>query len=247
MAKFDMGAAWDDSVSLLKSHTTLTGAIAAVFLFVPSLAIAWFGPTPIEARGGTLDQLLTAFRANALQFLPYQLVAAVFALVGTVAILRLWLSRSGTSVGEAIGFALRLLPTLIVLQILTGLILGMGFILLIIPGLYLIGRLALVSPVLADGGLYNPIEALAASWALTRGNGWSIFFFLFLVMIALGITMLILTGVVSLVAGSGPGIGHIISGFLEAALGAVASMVSLAISAAAYRQLAMPRSAGVFE
>ncbi|WP_374525041.1 hypothetical protein [Sphingopyxis sp.] len=248
MAKFDMGAAWEDSIALLKAHSALTGAIAAVFLFLPTLVVAWFGPAPAEPpAGATVDQILTIFQDNIRQVLPYQLGVALFALVGTVAILRLWLSRTGTSVGEAIGFAFRLLPTMIVVQILTGFILGLGFILLIVPGLYLIGRLALVSPVVADRGLYNPLEAIGESWNLTRDNGWSIFFFLFLVMIVVGITVGIVTLVVSAVVGAEPGAGRIISGFFESALGVAASMLSIAISTAAYRQLASGGDAGVFE
>ena len=239
MAKFDMGAAWEDSVALLKSHTTLTGTIAAVFLFLPSLAVAWFGPAPMEPpQGATLEQISTTFQQNVWQMLPYQLTVAVFAVVGTVAILRLWLSRTATSVGEALAFAARMIPTLIGLQILTGLIVGIGFVLLIIPGLYLIGRLALVSPLVADRGIGNPVEAIRTSWDMTRDNGWAIFFFLLLVTIVIVIIMLILMGVVSVVTGTAPGIGHIVSGFLESALGVAATMVTIAISAAAYRQLA---------
>ena len=248
MTKFDMGAAWQDSIALLKSHTALTGTVAAVFLFLPALAVAWFGPTPIEPpKGATVDQIMATFQANVFQMLPYQLVVALFAVTGTIAILRLWLSRTGTSVGEAIGFALRLLPTVIILQILTGFLLGIGFVLLIIPGLYLIGRLAVVSPVVADRGLFNPVAAIGESWRLTRGNGWAIFLFLFLVMLVVGIALLILIGVVGAVTGSGPGIGHIVSGFVGSAAGVAASLVSIAISAAIYRQLAMSGASGVFE
>lgn len=248
MVKFDMGAAWEDSVALLKSHGALTGAIAAVFLFLPTLAVAWFGPVPVEPpKGATLDQIITVFQDNIRQSLPYQLGVALFAVAGTVAILRLWLSRTGTSVGEAIGFALRLLPTMIVIQILTGLILGFGFVLLIIPGLYLVGRLALVSPAVADQGLYNPLDAIGTSWNLTRDNGWSIFLFLFLVMLVVGITVGIVTLAVSAIVGSEPGAGRIVSGFFESGLGVAASMISIAISAAAYRQLASGAPPGVFD
>jgi len=247
MAKFDMGAAWDDTVALLKSHTTLTGTIAAVFLFLPSLAVAWFGPTPVEPpAGATLNQIIATLQENFWQMLPYQVVVALFAIVGTLAIQRLWLSRAATSVGEALSFALRLLPTLIVLQILVGLILGLGFLLLIIPGLYLVGRLALISPIIADRGVYNPLDAIAQSWAMTRGNGWAIFFFLFLVTVVLVIVLMIITGVVGVITGAGPGIGHIVSGFFESAVGVVATMVTIAISAAAYRQLASGADPEVF-
>jgi hypothetical protein len=52
MPKFDMGAAWEDSMVLLRSHGALTWAIAAVFLFLPTLAVSWFGPTPIQPATG---------------------------------------------------------------------------------------------------------------------------------------------------------------------------------------------------
>ena len=123
MAKFDMGAAWDDSLALLKSHSALTGTIAAVFLFLPALAVAWFGPAPIEpAAGADLQQVIATFRENVWQMLPYQLVVALFALVGTVAILRLWLARAATSVGEALTFAATLLPTMIGVLMMPGVI-----------------------------------------------------------------------------------------------------------------------------
>ena len=38
---------------------------------------------------------------------------------GTVAIMRLWLSRSSTSVGEALGFAASMLLTILAVQILS--------------------------------------------------------------------------------------------------------------------------------
>lgn len=247
MAKFDMGAAWEDSLVLLKSHNALTGTIAAVFLFLPALAVAWFGPAPIEpAEGATIDQIYTALQENLWQMLPYQIAIGLFAVVGSVAILRLWLSRAATSVGEALVFAAKLLPTLIAVQILTGLMMGVGFILLIVPFLYLIGRLALVSPIIADRGLFNPIEAISESWRMTRGNGWAIFFFLFLVMVVIVIAMMIVGGIIGAALGADAGVGRIVSGFFESAIGVVATMVSLAISAAVYRQLAVRGDGDIF-
>lgn len=238
MAKFDMGAAWEDSVALLKSHAALTGAIAAVFFFLPTLAIAWFGPAPIEpADGANIQQVLAALQENGRQVLPYQLGAALLALIGTIGVLRLWLSRSGTSVGEALTFAATLLPTMIAVQILTGLMIGAGVLLLIVPGLYLVGRLAVVPAVVADRGNYNPIEAIRTSWELTRNNGWAIFFFLFLVTLVIVIAALIIGGIAGIFAGGGEGFGHMLGGLIEAAFGAVGSLVSIAISAATYRQL----------
>ncbi len=243
MTKFDMGAAWDDAVQLLRSHSGLTGTIAAVFLFLPALAVAWFGPVPIEPpSGATVDQIMATFRENIRQMVPGSLIVALFTIAGTLAILRLWLSRAGTSVGEALSFALTLFPTLVVAHLLAGIMLALGFILLIVPGLYLVGRLALIAPAVADRRIRNPMAAIGESWRLTQGNAWSIFFFLFLVALVFGIASVILGSLVGLVGGTGAGIGRILSGLVEAGFGAVASFVSIAVSAAAYRQLAVRRS-----
>lgn len=247
MVKFDMGAAWDDMLQLLKSHPALIGTIAGVFLFLPALAVAWFGPTPIEPPAGAdFNQVMATFQESFRQMIPGQVFVALCALIGTAGILRLWLSRTGTSVGEALTFALTVFPTLLAIQILSGLAIGLGLILLIIPGVYLIGRLALVSPSVADRGLYNPIEAIKASWDLTRNNGWAVFFFLFLVALVIVIVALIIGGVVSVVAGTEPGFGRMLGGFVEAAFGAIGSLASIAVSAAAYRQLAVRTSSDVF-
>ena len=248
MVKFDMGAAWDDTLQLLKSHTALVGTIAGVFLFLPALAFAWFGPVPIEPPAGAdFEQFVTTMRESFRQMFPGQLVVALATMIGSVAILRLWLSRTDISVGEALTFGLMLFPTMIATQILSGVAIGIGFILLIIPCLYLIGRLALVAPAIADRAIYNPIEAIRTSWDLTRNNGWAVFFFLFLVNLVIVIAALIIGGIVAVIFGSEPGIGRMLGGFVEAAFGAIGSLVSVAVSAAAYRQLALRTSSDVFQ
>jgi uncharacterized membrane protein len=58
--------------------------------------------------------------------------------------------------------------------ILTGIIYGAGFILFIIPGLFLIVRLALTNFALIDENLY-PIDSIKRSWTLTSGRYWQLF------------------------------------------------------------------------
>lgn len=270
MAKFDMGAAWEDSMTLLKSHSALTGTIAAVFLFLPTLAVSWFGPTPIEpAAGATFDQMMTTFRESARQAVPYQLLVAVIAAIGGIGILRLWLSRSSVSVGDALTFAFKMIPTMIAVQFLMGLAIALIAVALIVPGAaiggapgmlllfvgliafaalcaYLWGRVAVVSPLIADRVQYNPAAALQESWALTRDNGWRIFLFLFLVTLVLFIGAMIVGLIIGVVAGTGEGVGRILTGFAEAGFAAISGIVTLAISAATYRQLTIGADGGVF-
>jgi hypothetical protein len=271
MVKFDMGAAWDDTQQLLKSHSALIGTIAGVFLFLPSLGVAWFGPTPIEpAANATFDQILTTFQESARQAMPYQLLIAVVAAIGGVGILRLWLSRSSVSVGDALTFAIKMIPTVIAVQLLMGVAVGLVAVLLIVPGaaiggapgilllivgllvfaglcFYLWGRIAVVSPLIADHVQYNPVVALKDSWALTRDNGWRIFLFLFLVTLVLGIIGAIVGAVSSVFGGSGEGIGHMVAGVVMAGFATVSGVVSLAITAAIYRQLVLRSSSDVFQ
>jgi len=271
MPKFDMGAAWDDSKVLLRSHSTLTGTIAAVFLFLPTLAVGWFGPTPIApADGASLEQVMAAFRENAGQTVPYQLLVSIISAIGGVGILRLWLSRSGTSVGDALLFAIRMIPTMIAVQLVLGVALGLGALLLLMPGIaasggpvgmllvliglilllglsaYFWGRLAVVSPVIADREVRNPVTALQTGWALTRDNGWRIFLFMFLVALVIVVVAALVGGVVGAVAGTSDGIGRILTGLVQGVVAAVGGLISVAIAAATYRQLVVRDGGNVF-
>jgi len=53
-------------------------------------------------------------------------------------------------------------------------IIGLGFLMLIVPGIIFACRLAFVNYLIIDRKM-EAIEALKASWAMTRGHGWTIF------------------------------------------------------------------------
>ena len=270
MPKFDMTAAWDDSVVLLRSHSALTGTIAAVFLFLPTLAVSWFGPVPIEpAANASMQQVQAAFLESARAAMPYQLLIALIAAIGGVGVLRLWLSRTGTSVGDALGFALRMVPTVIGVQLLLGAAVALAALVLVMPGAafggpggillaiiglslllglcaYFWGRLALVSAIIADRSESNPLTVIRESHALTRGNGWRVFFFLFLVTLVVLIAAVLVGGAFVALSATSPGVARLLSGLAEAGVAAVGGLVSLAVTAAAYRQLAAPERENVF-
>jgi hypothetical protein len=262
MVKFDMGAAWDDSMTLLRSHSALTGAIAAVFLFLPTLAVSWFGPTPIEpATGASLEQAIAAFQDSMRQAIPYQVLVSLIAAIGGIGILRLWLARTSTSVGDALAFALKMIPTVIAVQLIMGVSIVLAGVILVTPGAliggvvgalfallgaiaflvvaaYIWTRVSVALAAVADREFYNPLGALQESWALTRGNVGRIFLFFFLVMLV----VVIVSGIIGLIGyaafGSAEGVGRILSGLIEAGAAAVGGLISLAITAATYRQIA---------
>jgi hypothetical protein len=59
-------------------------------------------------------------------------------------------------------------------NLLTGIIIGFGIIMLIVPGIIFACRLAFVPYLVMDQKM-DVMDALKASWDMTRGHGWSIF------------------------------------------------------------------------
>ena len=271
MPKFDMGAAWDDTVVLLKSHSALTGIIVAVFLFLPTLAFGWLGPDPIEPPAdATFDQILMLMRESVQQAVGFQLLVSLLGMIGGMAVLRLWLSRAGTSVGEALVFAVKMLPTMIAIQFLLGLCAALIAVLSLMPALaagssaigiflafvgvsfligllaYLWGRLSIISPVVADQVVYNPFAAIQHSWRLTRHNGWRVFLFLLLVVVVILVAALIAYLIISVLPGADDGVGRFLKGVVDGGFTAAVGFVLLAVTAATYRQLAMRGGREVF-
>ncbi len=63
---------------------------------------------------------------------------------------------------------------IILANLLTFAIIGIGFVFLIIPGIILACRLAFVSYLVMDKNM-EPVAAVEKSWEMTRGYGWKIF------------------------------------------------------------------------
>ncbi len=90
--------------------------------------------------------------------------------------------------------------------ILSIIIIILGFIALIIPGIYIMIRLALASPATVLENR-SPVDSLKRSWAITAGNWWSIFWILF----AIGIVVAIIRITFSIPS---PVLGYLVDGFL---------------------------------
>jgi len=63
---------------------------------------------------------------------------------------------------------------IILANLLTFAIVGLGFVFLIVPGIILACRLAFVSFLVMDKNM-EPVAAVEKSWEMTRGHGWKIF------------------------------------------------------------------------
>jgi hypothetical protein len=234
---FSYNAVWDDTVRMLKGNASLLLPIAGAFLFLPAALAAYVVPPPVQAE--TLAPMIQHYRDN---FWPLFLVQLI-GFVGNLAILALLLDHRRPTVGGAITASFAMLLPYLAVSIISGLMIFGGLLLLIVPGLYLIGRLTVTGSVLVAEGRRNPFDIIRRSFALTKGNGWAVLGIVLLVFVAFYILSLAFTFVVGSVLllidrASGGGTGSFLLLVIGAALGAAFNTVLMTLSAAIYRRLA---------
>lgn len=154
---------WKRTHAAVQARFADFALIAGAFAFLPNVAVTRFAPEN-----------------------PFALLAVALAgLVGQIVVVRIAM-RPETDTGDALrGVTAVFLPAL-GLMLIVGIVTFIGFLALILPGLYLLGRFVTALPaLLARGGGIE--SALRHSWALTDGKAVPIiavaaaFVFMFLV------------------------------------------------------------------
>ncbi|MFN3288281.1 MAG: hypothetical protein ACK40H_07505 [Sphingomonadaceae bacterium] len=155
-----VAALWRDTVAVAQRNSELLGIVAAAFLFLPQLVAAELQPV----LGGTPQR----------PSLVPLLVVALAGLVGQGAIALIVhddLAGGQRTLREALALAGSRLPRLFAGNLAAGLAIGIGLVALVIPGLWLLGRLAAVTPVIMAEGR-DTVSSLERSWALSEGRAW---------------------------------------------------------------------------
>ena len=232
---FSHKAVWSDTLALLRAHAGALAAIAGLLLFLPSMLVTYtLPPLPETAdSAGLLAGLVDSYRRTA----PWIAFEFLLGQVGMAAMLRLVLARHA-GLGGAIGFGLIVLPFYALMSVLTIVIILLGSLLLIVPGLYAIGRLVPAGPIMAAEGRRDPLAAIERSVAITEGHGWAVFGLALLVyaagMIALGVA----GRLADMMFAAWQWRGALLGATLEAALNAALVTVEMVLYAAIYRALA---------
>jgi hypothetical protein len=167
-----VGEILDTSFSLYRRHFTALATVALICTGVP-LVLRLF----LETAGGIFSNLALA--------LLYGISLVVLNLVATGATVFIvsesYLGRP-ISAREALDRATPYIGRILVCSLLMAFVVGLGFLLLLVPGIMLAVGLALAIPTVVLEPRSSASAALSRSWELTRGARWRIF--------GLGVTLL---------------------------------------------------------
>jgi len=196
---------WNGAMSLLVANKEAILAIAGVFIFLPTLLFSQFVVPPIfngDEDGNTMLAIYSAyFSENSLSIIASNLVMSF----GSLAVYCALAPSRNNTVAEDLVAALKLFLIYLLANLAIAFIVLPGFLLFIIPGLYLTARLILVPIVIVDQWERNPIEALKKSWSSTRHNGFSILLFILIIAVVGMITVGVLGAVTGVIAGLATG------------------------------------------
>lgn len=235
--KFDFSMMWNDSVTLLSQHREPVLLFAALFIFLPQVAIGLLLPFAPDTQ--TLAGFVAAFREYTEEAGAWPLVASLISLLGSLLIFDRLAGPGGRAVGASFPAAARVYLAFVVASIVTGIAVLFGLLLLIIPGLWLSARLLLIGPVIAGQQSRRPFGAMAESWRLTRGIGWSLTLMLAIIYIVYFVIAqsagLLVGTLVGLINGEAGGTAFII---VSAAMGTMLTVVLAALATAVWQNRA---------
>jgi hypothetical protein len=206
---------WSAMLAVLRVDFWTLFALAAPFTLLVDMALAQFGPPQPTTIAGFTPQV--AF-----------ILVLVPALIGAVAQLAVahMAARPEAGARAALGAAFAVWPVFVAVLLLSAVPTGLGFLLLIVPGLYIAARLYLVLPI-AVVERTGPMATLRRSWDLTADSAWTILWFFVL-------TILFLLGASLIAAGVAAALGSVFTLVGLKAVGVFAAALVTAFMAAVF-------------
>ena len=265
---FDSNRAWREATVSLAANREVLLAVAGVFFLLPGFAsvifLSDFQADLLTNLGNSAatERIMAGMTGPVVSF---GIVSFLLQSLGYLALLALLTDRARPTVGQALGIAIRALPTVVGAALLffagylgvvlvlvvfaaaassatgPGAIAAMVGLLMIAGVIYAMVKMSLALPVIVIERVSNPVTALARSWRLTRGNSFRLFFFYLLLAVVYFVVVMVVgvatMGAAVLIAGQGK-LATLVGGLVSAIVGAVASALLAAVLAAIHRQLA---------
>ncbi len=241
MIESSFGAVWTATQESVRRTSELLVPVAAAFLFLPQLMLQLAtGDTPP-------DQWFSGDRSAVI--IAALLIVVGVSLVGQLVLTHIAL-RGGTGAEHTLGGVIAqsgglALPSLAA-NLIQGIMVAFGMLLLILPGLWLLARFLLVVPIIVSG-TRDPVEALKQSWSMTADNGFRIlgmllvlilgFLLISIAISGLGAAVGVIGAVASGEAADGWGIGRWAFELLSAAVSAAISVYWVTFIAMLFKAL----------
>jgi len=232
--KFDIGRVFSSTFAVIGRNIGLWIGLAVIFSAIPSLVLQYLILAPLT--GGIVAEQAVADPSFLWKYylgaFAGFLVTVVLSSLLSSSLIRATiedLSGKHPALGDCIKTALAVLLPAIGVGILAGLGIGVGMVLLIVPGIILWLRWSLAIPVLVQERL-GVTGSMARSAQLTAGSRWALFG-LYLILIIASIAIQWVVG--KIVPGLGTWIGTIVAVLVQSIL----SMVISTATAVSYVEL----------
>jgi hypothetical protein len=236
---FDYSLIWNDALSLFRTHREAIIPIAALFLFIPGWIAGLFAGQPDLEGLVTPAEMVAEFQRYYLANWPVLLTTRLVGMFGAIAIYVLLLRKDVPTVGGALALAITLFPIFFLTSLFGNFVVFGGLMLLLIPGLYLAGRLVTLGAVAVAERDRGVAEIIMRAWDMTRGKGWAAFFLTLIVTLVAGLIIMVvglLVGILCRLVVGPAGLPFVETG-VDAVMGAMVGTLMLALAAAIYRQL----------
>jgi hypothetical protein len=169
----DIGGVFSDAFAALRQNWATYLILAPIFVGIPAAAATWEVEQLVAQHVLSTTNPVGAFLIGYLRSFPVGI--AGFALQGAVMVgAAAFLDGRRASFGDCLMAGLRNWPVLLVLNLMRGAAIVVGYLLFIIPGIVLNLVWYVAGPVqVIEGG--SPLASLRRSADLTRGRRWSLF------------------------------------------------------------------------
>lgn len=235
-APISYSAVWADAGRMLLANAGLLTAIAGVFLFLPAVLEARYFPPPEGSANLNewIAQMRDYVRTNGL----WLLLSTTANLTGVIALYLLLLANPRLTVAGAMGRSMSIMPFYLVLSAVLGVLVLLGLSLLIVPGLFLIGKFALATPILINETPRAPFTAMRRSWQRSTGRAWAIaglLLSIYLIAVVASLAAEVGLGTVILLAFGPGGIGALLLAFVKGLVVTTTTVLVILLLTALYR------------
>lgn len=179
--KINIGRALTTAWNMWRADRDLLLRVTGLFVFLPQFAALLLVPVAPMIPGGEPDQTAVRTWLNAFAgwfgiYGPWLFAAELLTLFGSVVVLSLYLADDRPTLRAALVDSVRLFPRYFLAALLVSLPAGLFMlpavgVVLVLPSLYMFGRLMLSGAVIVAEQPIGVIAALRRGVWLTRGNG----------------------------------------------------------------------------